>query len=98
MPEMIQIKAWSIERATIEIDAEHYETVKRAYMLDHELDHELSDMGGDTFLIEASGKVLAPYDSPVERSPEWVMEMITPLLDQLPHHLLDIYVMGREQA
>ncbi len=96
MPEMITVQGWCIETASIETDAETYESAKADDELDLELDSALSNMNPSTFVIEAGGKVLAPYESPVERSPEWVLEKLEPLLDRLPAQLIIDYASSRE--
>lgn len=87
----MKIIGFSIESTKIEIDDSAYEQAKRDDMLDHELDVHLSDMDGTTLVIEPDGTVISPYSSHV---PD-LLDLVRPLLDQVPTWKVEQYVAGR---
>lgn len=95
MPEMINIRGFSIESTDIEIDAEEYESAKADETLDLELDVYLSDMDGETVIVEPSGKMLKPFD--VQRSGHMI-DVLRKALDATPLDDIEAYVAKRKRG
>lgn len=58
--------------------------------VDYELDAYLSDMDGETFVIEPDGTVVNPYGNRVD-----VLDLVRPLLDVIPTWQVEQYAMSR---
>lgn len=98
MTEMIKVRGWSIETREIEIEKATYETAKRDDTLDQQLDVWLSDMSGETFVIEPDGTAINPYPGTVDQvviSASEIVEMLKPLLDALPSYAVRAYAQDR---
>ncbi len=94
--EEIMLKAFTIESCTIEADPAEHAGIKAAGELDHEYDTQLSDMDGETFMVESDGEILWPYRA--EGSPGNVMDLLAPVLDCVPAGLIAAYVSARFAA
>ncbi len=60
-PELINLTGRSDERTSITINRAEYEQAKADDTLDHLLDVYLSDMDGETEVVEPDGTVVRPY-------------------------------------
>ncbi len=60
-PSMINLRGVSEDSTVMTVSREEYEQAKREGMLDHMLDVYLSDMDGETYVIEPDGTVVRPY-------------------------------------
>lgn len=88
----IELKAFSIESTTWKTHPEHHDYVKRHHYVDNEYDTQLSDMDGETFIVEPDGTVLWPYGRPAVGS---VIDLLTPVLDLLPVMHIEHYLSAR---
>lgn len=86
----ITLKGFSVESADIEISEAVYRQALVDERLDHELDVYLSDMDGETFVIEPDGRVVSPYGRTVD-----LLELLQPALDALPTWRVEQYAMSR---
>lgn len=92
MSEEIKLKAFTIGSTTITTDEERYESAKCDRELDYEYDIELSNMGGETFIVEPDGTALWPYGTAPTGG---IIELLEPVLDCVPAEVLQAYFAQR---
>lgn len=64
MPDKITLTLRVEGETTIEVDRAEYEQAKQAGKVDHYLDHDLSDLDGETTVIEPDGRTYHPGSQP----------------------------------
>lgn len=90
----INLQAFSIESATMaDIDSAEHQNAKDTETLDHEYDVYLSDMEGETFIVEPDGTLLWPYRNPGVT----VLELLAPILEHVTVREIKDYLIHREQ-
>lgn len=89
-PAEIQVKAFTVERTTIQTTAAEFEEARAAGELGYYFDAFLSDMSGETVIVAPGGEVLNPYGTVTD-----LLALLTPLLDEIPTWLVEQYVTGR---
>lgn len=86
----ITLRGFSVESTEIKISEARYREASADEMLDLELDVYLSDMDGETFVIEPDGTVVSPYG----REPD-LMALLRPILDAVPAWQVEQYAASR---
>jgi hypothetical protein len=89
----IKVQGISIEHTEIEISEAVYRQAIADERLDHELDVYLSDMDGETFVIEPDGIVVDPYGNAIDVHD--LLDMVRPVLEALPTWMVEQYVADR---
>lgn len=86
----ITLRGFGVERTEIKISETEYREAVRDEQVDLMLDAYLSDMDGETFVIEPDGTVVSPYGRDID-----VLALVRPLLDTIPTWQIEQYAMSR---
>lgn len=86
----MHIKAFSVKRAEFDLDGAVYRQAKADDRVDHEVDVYVSDMDGETVLVEPDGTVVNPYGNRDD-----LLDLARPVLDEIPTWQIEQYVAGR---
>jgi hypothetical protein len=86
----IKLIGISVETREIEIEESDYRAAVEEDRLDHELDTQLSDMYGETVVVDPDGTVVNPYGGTAV-----LVEIARPVLDQLPTWIVEQYAAHR---
>jgi len=89
-PEMITLHAFTVERTTIDVAADKHAATVAADDVGNEYDHALSDMDGETVIVQPDGTVLNPYGSVTDLG-----ALIKPILDHVPTWQIEQYAASR---
>lgn len=88
--DQITLHAFTVEQTTIKVDAAaHAATVAHGDAA-NEYDHDLSDMDGQTVIVQPDGAVLNPYGDTTD-----LLELVRPILAHIPTWRIDQYAASR---
>lgn len=90
MSETITIHGFSVEQTTFEVDAEEHAATVASDNVGNEYDHHLSDMDGETVVVQPDGTVINPYGPETE-----LFALVEPILKHVPTWRVEQYVASR---
>jgi len=91
----VTIHGISISTTEIEVDPADFAHAVDAEQLDHEYDTYLSDMDGETVIVDHLGVVHRPYGGEVPDDAVFLMDLLEPILRHVPTWRIDQYAAAR---
>lgn len=86
----IEVKAFTVERTTIKTTLAEFAAARAAGELGDYYDAWLSDMSGETVIVDPDGYVINPYGRRTD-----LLDLLSPLLDEIPTWRVEQYVTSR---